>query len=115
MKLFSRITHSLGVQAMKNLKITYIAPCLIQRMVKKDTLQFLEFLLALHTIQRMVKEDTLQFLEFLLALHTIQRMVKKDTLQFLECLLALHTKTLARVVGLGDLSFSGVNDTYRMK
>ena len=73
MKLFSRITHSLGVQAMKNLKITYIAPCLIQRMVKKDTLQFL------------------------------------------ECLLALHTKTLARVVGLGDLSFSGVNDTYRMK
>jgi len=73
MKLFSRITHSLGVQAMKNLKITYIAPCLIQRTVKKDTLQFLEFLLA------------------------------------------LHTKTLARVVGLGDLSFSGVNDTYRMK
>ena len=73
MKLFSRITHSLGVQAMKNLKITYIAPCLIQRTVKKDTLQFLEFLLA------------------------------------------LHTKTLVRVVGLGDLSFSGVNDTYRMK
>ena len=94
MKLFSRITHSLGVQAMKNLKITYIAPCLIQRTVKKDTLQFLECLLALHTIQRMVKKDTLQFLEFLLA---------------------LHTKTLARVVGLGDLSFAGVNDTYRMK
>ena len=58
---------------MKNLKVTYIAPCLIQRTVKKDTLQFLAFLLA------------------------------------------LHTKTLARVVGLGDLSFAGVNDTYRMK